>query len=435
MSELDPLIADLVDLDDRQRAGLLLKLRPSQRRELATRWKIHAHQGQSLSDTDWSVWLIQAGRGFGKTRAGAEWVCTRAVEDGNLRIALVGATRRDVETVMVRGEAGLMAVGRHYGNVRWWPSRGIVEFGSGAEAHVFSAETPDGLRGPAHHIAWCDELAKWRRPEATWDNLMLGLRLGERPQTLVTTTPRAIPLLKRIRRMKNVRVTTGRTHDNDHLPAFFMEQIEASYAGTRMGRQEMDGELIDEAEGALWTRELLDAQRCEAMPPVVRVVVGVDPPSGIGRDACGIVAAATASDGRAYVLEDASVVGASPEGWARAVAACAARHGADRVVAEANQGGAMVESVLRAADEVLPVRLVHASRGKVARAEPVVTLYEGGKVFHVGMFPALEDELCALVRGGGYEGPGRSPDRADALVWALWELMLAAKGRASVRVL
>ncbi|KQN39413.1 ATP-binding protein [Sphingomonas sp. Leaf407] len=435
MSGVDAELALLSRMDDAALDRFLLRLQPSQRRELATRWGLYAHRGQSLADTDWSVWLIQAGRGFGKTRAGAEWVCTRAVEDGALRIALVGATRHDVESVMVRGEAGLMAVGRHYGNVRWWPSRGVVEFGSGAEAQVFSAETPDALRGPAHHIAWCDELTKWRKPEATWDNLMLGLRLGERPQTLVTTTPRAIPLLKRIRRMKKVVVTTGRTHDNAHLPAFFMEQIEASYAGTRMGRQEMDGELIDEAEGALWSRDLLDRQRVAEAPPVARVVVGVDPPAGIGRDACGIVAAMLGTDGRAYVLEDASVVGASPEGWARAVAACAARHGADRVVAESNQGGAMVESVLRAADTVLPVMLVHASRGKVARAEPVMALYELGKAFHVGMFPALEDELCGLVRGGGYAGPGRSPDRADALVWALWELMLAAKGMASVRVL
>ncbi|MEP9400377.1 terminase family protein [Sphingomonas sp. VNH70] len=414
---------------------MLLNIKPSRRRELAMRWALWAHEGQTVADNDWTVWLIQAGRGFGKTRAGAEWVCARAAENGDLRIALVGATRHDVERVMVRGTSGLLAVGRRYDNVRWHATRGVVAFGSGAEAHVYAAETPDALRGPEHHIAWCDELAKWRRADATWDNLLLGLRKGDHPQVLVTTTPRAIPLLRRIRATKGVRITTGRTQDNVHLPERYVAQIEASYAGTRLGRQEMDGELIEEVAGALWSRDLIERQRCETPPAFARIVIGVDPPAGIGGDACGIVAVALGEDARAYVIEDASVVGASPEGWARAVAACAARHGADRVVAEANQGGAMVESVLRAADAVLPLRLVHASRGKAARAEPVALLYQGGRAFHAGRFPALEDELCGLIGGGGYEGPGRSPDRADALVWAMSEVMLGARGQASVRVL
>lgn len=435
MTGRDPMIEELIGLNDADQARIVSRLTPSRRLELATRWSVYAHAGQTIADHDWTVWLIQAGRGFGKTRAGSEWVCAQAAERRDLRIALVGATRRDVESVMVRGPAGLLAVGRHYGPVAYRPSRGVVEFASGAEAHVYAAESPDGLRGPEHHVAWCDELAKWRNADATWDNLMMGMRMGERPQTLVTTTPRVIPLLRRIRGMPGVRITGGRSRDNAHLPESYFAQIEGAYAGTRLGRQELDGELIEDVAGALWSRAMIEERRVKAAPTLVRVVIGVDPPAGVGGDACGIVAVGKGTDGFAYVLEDASVAGLSPEGWASAVAACAARHGADRVVAESNQGGAMVASVLRAADAALPLRLVHASRGKVARAEPVVALYEHKRAFHAGAFPALEDELCGLVTGGGYEGPGRSPDRADALVWAMFELMLSGRGEAVVRVL
>ena len=435
MTARDPMIDELIGLNDADQARILSRLTASRRLELATRWSVYAHAGQTVADNDWTVWLIQAGRGFGKTRAGAQWVCAQAADRPGLRIALVGANRRDVETVMVRGPAGLLAVGRHYGTVHYRPSHNMVEFGSGAQAFVYAAESPEGLRGPEHHIAWCDELAKWRNADATWDNLMMGMRAGERPQTLVTTTPRVVPLLRRVRAMDGVRITGGRSRDNRHLAESYFTQLEGAYAGTRLGRQELDGELIEDVAGALWSRAMIEQQRTDAVPALVRVVVGVDPPAGIAGDACGIVAVAKGADGHAYVLEDATVSGLSPEGWAGAVAACAARHGADRVVAESNQGGAMVASVLRAADAGLPVRLVHASRGKVARAEPVVALYEHGRAFHVGAVAALEDELCGLVSGGGYEGPGRSPDRADALVWAMFELMLNGRGEAVVRVL
>lgn len=435
MSEMDPLVRALAEMDDVQLERTLARLTPHRRRELATRWKLWAHDGQTIADNDWTVWLIQAGRGFGKTHAGAEWVCGQAADRRDLRIALVGATRRDVEQVMIRGPAGVLAIGRHFGPVTYRPSRGVVEFGSGARAYIYAAESGEALRGPEHHIAWCDELAKWRNSDATWDNLMMGMRLGDRPQTLVTTTPRVVPLLRRIRAMDRVRITGGRTYDNMHLPQSYVAQVEGSYAGTRLGRQELDGELIEDVAGALWSRAMIEQCRVDAVPTLVRVVVGVDPPAGVDGDACGIVAVGLGEDGHGYVLADASVHGLSPEGWARAVASCAARHGADRVVAESNQGGAMVESVLRAADAGLPVTLVHASRGKAARAEPIVALYEKGKAFHVGAFPVLEDELCGIVAGGGYEGPGRSPDRADALVWAMQELMLGRRGQAAVRVL
>jgi len=338
--------------------------------------------------------------------------------------------------VMVEGESGLIAVAQAGETYRWRRDAGEFVFDSGARAFVYSAEAPEKLRGPEHHAAWCDELAKWRYGDATWDNLMMGLRVGDRPRVLVTTTPRPVPLMRRLLALPGLYESRGGTGENPFLPASFVAAMTQTYAGTRLGRQELDGELIDDVEGALWTRDLLERQRCGmdfALPLLVRVVVGVDPPAGTSGDACGIMCVALGADDLAYVLEDASVSGLSPEGWARAVADCAARHGADRVVAECNQGGEMVRSVLLAADCALPVRLVHASRGKVARAEPVATLYEGRRVFHAGAFPALEDELCGLV-SGGYVGPGRSPDRADALVWALTELCLRRRVTVGVRV-
>lgn len=402
-------------------------------RERLRDWPFWAHPRQLPPAGDWRVWLMLAGRGFGKTRAGAEWVRALAEGDGNARIALVGATRAEARAVMIEGDSGVMTISPAATRPCWEPSRGVLTWRSGAKAFVYSGESPDGLRGPQHSAAWCDEIAKWAYPQATWDNLAMTLRLGDHPRALVTTTPRPIALLRRLKAMADTATVHGRTRDNRLLPEAFLAAMAADYGGTRLGRQELDGELIEDLPGALWTRDLIERCRVAALPVVRRVVVGVDPPASVSGDACGIVAAALGRDGHGYVLEDASIAGASPEGWARAVAACAARHGADRVVAEANQGGAMVASVLAAADAALPVRLVHASRGKAARAEPVAILYERGRVHHVGAFPALEDELCGLVAGGGYEGPGRSPDRADALVWAMSELLLGRRGEASVR--
>lgn len=421
----------------RDRAELVRETRSW--RELLKRWEFWADPRQLPPEGYWRTWLLMAGRGFGKTRAGAEWVRSLAEGDSAARIALVGATRAEARAVMIEGDSGVLAVSPAATRPRWEPSRGVLTWPGGAKAFVYSGETPDSLRGPQHSAAWCDEIAKWAYPQASWDMLAMTLRLGERPRTLVTTTPRPIALLRRLKDAADTRTVHGRTVDNRMLPDAFLAAMAADYGGTRLGRQELDGELIEDVAGALWTRDGLEACRIGAAPAVRRVVIGVDPPAGSVRgargDACGIVAVALGRDGRGYVLEDASVAGASPEGWARAVAACAVRNAADRVVAEANQGGAMVESVLIAADAALPVRLVHATRGKSARAEPVATLYEAGRVSHVGAFAALEDEMCGLIAGGGYEGPGRSPDRADALVWALSELMLGRRGEASVRAL
>jgi phage terminase large subunit-like protein len=418
------------------RVATLRHLPEPVRRALYDHWPAWAHPGQAPGHDDWPLWLIRAGRGFGKTRAGAEWVQAYARAHVTARIALVGGTAADVAQVMVEGASGLIATTRHGERWTWRRDMGEFTFASGARAFVYSAEAPERLRGPEHDAAWCDELAKWRYGEATWDNLMLGLRLGARPQVVVTTTPRPTPLMRRVMGVPGAVETRGGTQDNPHLPAAFRAQMEALYGGTRLGRQELAGELVDDLANALWTRALLDRQRVAAAPGGwARVVVGVDPPAGMEGDACGIVAVARGADGCGYVLEDASVVGASPEGWARAVAACARRHGADRVVAEKNQGGEMVGSVLRAADAAMPFRLVHAVKAKGARAEPVATLYELGRMWHVGMFASLEDELCGLTPLG-YEGPGRSPDRADALVWAAGFLMLDDRvAEAGVRVL
>lgn len=342
---------------------------------LESDWAFWSRAAQREPAGDWRVWLMLAGRGFGKTRAGAEWVRALAEADGEMRIALVGATIGEARQVMIEGESGLIGIAPEARRPAFEPSLRRLTWPNGAQAHVYSAAEPESLRGAQHHAAWADEIAKWPDGMAAWDNLMMGLRLGERPRAVATTTPRPVPLVRRLVDEDGVIVTRGATTDNRaHLPEAFLQSMQGLYGGTRLGRQEIDGELIEEIEGALWTRALIEARRVRHVPEGVRTVVAVDPPAGIGGDACGIVAVTLGRDGCAYVIEDATVAGLGPEGWARAVAGAADRHRADRVVAEANNGGAMVESVLRAAARSLPLRLVQASRGKVLRAEPVAAL-------------------------------------------------------------
>jgi phage terminase large subunit-like protein len=429
----------LPSFDEAELARFLKGLPTPVQRGIFHLWRWQAHRGQSEPEGEWRVWLLRAGRGFGKTRAGAEWVWAQARAHPQARIALVGANLDDVVRVMVDGPSGLKAVARSDEEARWVASRWRVDFSTGATAFAYSAERPGKLRGPEHDFAWCDELAKWAKADATWDNLRLGLRRGDCPKIVITTTPAPIPLLKRIRALEGFTETLGRTADNPHSAAAFREGVYAAYAGTRLGRQELDGEMFEDVEGALFTRSLIEASRVTHPNPSLereglrRIVVGVDPPAGVGGDACGIVVCGKGADGLGYVLADLSAAGLSPEGWARKVAAAAEAWGTHRVVAEANNGGKMVESVLRGACVTLPVRLVHASDGKVARAEPVATLFESGQAKFAGAFPELEDELAGLQIGGGYQGPGRSPDRADAMVWAMTELMLG-KPRAEPRI-
>ncbi|HLL29893.1 MAG TPA: terminase family protein [Allosphingosinicella sp.] len=431
--EARALLRRACELPEAELTRLLKGLPGPVRRAIDEGWWAKWHEGQVPKDDDWDVWLLRGGRGFGKTRAGAEWVWARARENPRAQIALVGANLDDVVKVMVEGPGGLVAAARSGEAARWVASRRRVDFSSGAMAFAYSAERPEKLRGPEHDHAWCDELGKWANGDRTWDNLMLGLRRGTRPRTIVTTTPRTVALLRRIRGLAGFCETRGRTLENRHLAEAVKAGAYAAYGGTRLGRQELDAEMFEDIEGALWTRELIEKARIAApRGGYRRVVVGVDPPVSVEGDACGIVVCALGADGTGYVLADHSAGGLSPEGWALKVAGAAEAWRAHKVVAEKNNGGLMVESVLRGADVSLPVKLVHAADGKSARAEPVAALFESGRAKLAGAFPELEDEMCALVLGGGYEGKG-SPDRADAMVWAMTELMLGER-RAEPRV-
>lgn len=433
MGSKSALLESLLEQPMAARQAALAELTGTERAELRHHWELWARTEQLPPQGDWRIWLVMAGRGFGKTRLGAEWVRRVAADHPEARIALVGSSLGDARAVMVEGESGILACCPPRRRPRFEPSLRRLVWPNGAQATLYSAAEPESLRGPQHSHAWCDEIAKWdnssQRAEQSWNNLLLGLRLGENPKALATTTPRAVPLLQQLLAQEDVSITRGRTQDNmANLPARFLRDMRRTFGRSALARQELDGELLTDIEGALWTRAMIEGGReGSAGAEPVRTVIGVDPPASAAGDACGIIVAQLGEDGVARILADASVERASPEKWARAVAGAAALWRADRVVAEANQGGAMVESVLRAACITLPIRLVHASIGKAARAEPVAALYETGRVRHVGAFPALEDQLCGLMAGGGYQGPGRSPDRADAAVWALTELMLASR--------
>jgi phage terminase large subunit-like protein len=411
--------------------------KPEEMWQLEYEWDFWQRTDQRPPLGDWRTWFVMAGRGFGKTRMAAEYVRAAAEADGSLRIALVAATLHEARSIMIEGESGLLSIAPDEKRPTWEPSLKRLVWPTGAIANVFAASEPEALRGPEHHLAWADEVAKWEKGTDAWDNLMMTMRLGEEPRIVATTTPRAVPLVRRLLKEGGIAITRGAMEANRaHLPDSFREAMQEVYGKARLGRQELLGEFLEDAEDALWTRDLMERCRVKGAPEMRRIVIGVDPPASAGGDACGIIAVGKGADGKAYVLADHSVKGRSPEGWARAVSTAALVWGADRVVAEANNGGDMVVSTLQAADVAMPVKKVSASRGKVARAEPVAALYEAGKAFHIGAFPELEDELCGLISGGGYEGPGRSPDRADALVWAMSELMLGKRANEPrVRVL
>ena len=401
-------------------------------------FEMWAHRNQlPPSGEGWRTWLMMAGRGFGKTRAGAEWIHRLADGKPGVQIALVGATIADARSVMIEGVSGLLKVARAYRRrLNWEPSVGGLRWPNGSEAKLFSGDSADGLRGPEHDFAWCDELAKWRQAEDAWMNLRFGLRRGPRPRALVTTTPKPIDVLKRMMAERTTITTHGKTSDNINLDDKVIDLLTATYGGTRIGAQELDGVLLGDVEGALWTRGVIGRSRALRPQRFDRVVVGVDPPAKAAEeaDACGIVVAGSVGE-ELYVLEDASVQGLSPEGWSSRVAAAARRWGTSQVVAEANNGGDMVASVINAADLKLKVRLVHASKGKCARAEPVALRFEAGRAFFAGEFPQLEAQLAGMTAGGGYKGPGRSPDRADAMVWAMTVLGETRTGLPRVRML
>jgi predicted phage terminase large subunit-like protein len=420
----------LASLPEALRNELIAALSPAEARALLYDWPFWARPNQLPPGGDWRVWLLLAGRGFGKTRTGAEMVRARAIARTARRLALVAPTAGDARDVMVEGESGILAISPPWERPRYEPSKRRLTWPNGAIATLFSADEPERLRGPQHDAAWCDELASWRYPEA-WDMLMFGLRLGSDPRVVVTTTPRPTKLLRELIADPAAVVTRGTTYENRaNLAAAFFGQIIRKYHGTRLGRQELEAELLEDVPGALWNRGIIESARARAGPALVRVVVAIDPAASSkeGADETGIIVAGKDEDGRGWVLADASGR-YQPTEWARTAISAYRTHGADRIVAEVNNGGDMVEATLRIIEPNAPFAAVRATRGKVTRAEPVAALYEQGRVRHLGVFPQLEDQMCAFTaeahanpktRSAGY-----SPDRVDALVWALTDLLVA----------
>lgn len=419
----------LASLPEPVRSDLAAALSPAEARALLYDWPFWARPAQLPPPGNWRVWLLLAGRGFGKTRTGAELMRARVATWTARRLALVAPTAADGRNVMVEGESGILAVSPPWDRPRWEPSKRRLTWPNGAVATLYSAEEPERLRGPQHDATWCDELASWRHPEA-WDMLMFGLRLGSDPRVVVTTTPRPTELIRRLIDDPHAVVTRGSTYENrTNLAPAFLEQIVAKYEGTRLGRQELEAELLEDAPGALWSRGIIEAARARTAPSLVRVVVAIDPAATSTEDAdeTGIVVAGKDEQGHGWVLADASGR-YPPAAWAKTAIAAYRAHRADRIVAEVNNGGEMVEATLRAIDPNVPFAAVHASRGKAARAEPVAALYEQGRVHHLGVFPRLEDQMCSFLPAsrGAWDAPAvaSSPDRADALVWALTDLLI-----------
>lgn len=371
---------------------------------------------------DWSNWLLMGGRGVGKNRSASEAIKEWVTVHPFCRIALVGPTAADVRDVVIEGESGILSVYPESERPIYEPSKRRLTFKNGAQGFSYSAEEPNRLRGPQHHAAYLDEIATYKDPETVWDNLKMGLRLGNDPRTIITTTPKPISFLRRLVADEFTVVSRGRTWDNRaNLAPSALREYERIYAGTRIGRQELEGELLEEAEGALWRLAQIDALRVKKAPPLKRIVVAIDPSVTAGEDSdeCGIVAAGLGDDDHGYPLADASCKLPADQWASRAIELFKSLE-ADLIIAETNQGGDLVEGVLRAVDKRIPFKKIHASRGKTVRAEPVAALYEQNKVHHVGMFKELEDEMVNWVPGQLQ----RSPNRADALVYALTELLI-----------
>lgn len=427
---MSSLIASLASLPAQQRAKILRSLSPAERLALKHSWRAHARPEQLAPDGAWDHWLILAGRGFGKTRSGAEWVLDQVERKGRKRIALVARTAADIRDVMVEGESGIMTVAHPARRPIYEPSKRRLSWPRlGAIATTFTAEEPDQLRGPQHDAAWCDEIAAWKYGPETWDQLQMILRLGTQPQACITTTPRPTPLIKMLLadtfaagQSGGTVVTRGSTFDNKgNLAASFIRKVLKKYEGTRLGRQELYAEVLDDNPGALWKRRWLDDLRVNRHPPLVRIVVAVDPAVSANANSAetGIVAAGLGEDGHGYVLDDVSLSD-TPAKWGAAAVTAYNTRKADRIIGEVNNGGDLVEANIRTVDADVSYKDVRASRGKLTRAEPIAALYEQKRVHHVGAFAQLEDQLCDWDPTTGT----KSPDRLDALVWALTELML-----------
>lgn len=418
-------------------------LSPAEVALVSREWLMSARSGQyplGPKPGTWpDTWLVMGGRGAGKTRLGAEWVnglvrgFSPFANRPHERLALIGETLADVRDVMIEGPSGIATISRH-DRPRFEASRRRLLWDSGAVATIFSSEDPDSLRGHQFEAAWCDEVAKWRYAEACFDMLQFGLRLGVQPRQIVTTTPRPTGLMKRLLGDPAVSVTRMRTDENAaNLAPGFLKMVERRYAGTRLGRQELGGEMIEDREDALWSRQMIEETALEAAGPLGRIVVAVDPPASSRKtsDACGIVAAGLDGQGQVVVLADATVRGVKPQEWAARAIALFHQLQADCLVVEVNQGGEMATTVIQTVDPAVPVKPVRALRGKWLRAEPIAALYQQGRVRHAGRFGELEDEMCDFGPNG--LSNGRSPDRVDALVWAVTELMPDRSARPRVR--
>lgn len=418
-----------------ERKRILAGLSEAHQAALLYDWPSWARPEQTAPPGDWLTWLIKAGRGFGKTRAAAEWVRAKVERGEARRVALVNDTSADARGVMVEGMAGLLRICPPWNRPKYEPTKRQLTWPNGAVAVCYAAEAPEMLRGPEHDLAWADEPAKWRNlrkkdPQGgtAWDNLLMGLRIGRHPQCVVSTTPRPVPFLKVLLKQSTTVVTGGSTYDNlPNLAPSFAGQILEKYEGTRLGRQEIHAEMIDDMPGALWSRERLERNRVQAAPALVRIVVAVDPAASTeeGASETGIVVGGLGEDGHGYVLADLSGR-YTPGQWGAEAVRQYALLEADRIVGEVNNGGEMVGHTVRMAARdagtEVSYKAVTASRGKLTRAEPVAALDEQGRVHVVGCLPDLEDQLCSWVPGMA------SPDRLDAMVWALTELMLGAAG-------
>jgi predicted phage terminase large subunit-like protein len=412
-----------------ERTRFVSSLSPDEINLVLYDWSLWARDGQWPPEKPWRVWVIMAGRGYGKTRAGAEWIRIKANEAREQFLALVGETSDDVRQVMVEGKSGILSVCPDHERPQWYPSRRSLIWPNGVVARCYSASDPEQLRGPEHHFAWCDEIAKWKYPEA-WDNLMLGMRIGDYPQTMATTTPRPKQWLSSLIEEDGVVVNYGRTYDNKaNLSPSFLLAVQQRFGQTVLAAQEIEGRLMMSHPDALWGREQL-AELTKPPPPrdhLTDVLLGVDPAVG-GGDETGIIVVGRAEDGSLWVLDDRSLR-ASPDKWANVIATTAKQWRVMKIVVEVNQGGALVEDLLRTKGVRWPIHAVRAKAGKIARAEPVAASYAEGLVFHAKRFDLLEDQMCAAIPGGTMAS---SPDRLDALVWGLTALMRQDRHTAKV---
>jgi phage terminase large subunit-like protein len=410
----------LAAMPEEDRMAIIAALTPEERIALYYDWNVWAREKQRVPDGDWEVWAIIAGRGFGKTRTGAETI-RWMVKNGYRYIALVGRTAADVRNVMIEGESGLLSVFPKAQRPEYQPSKRQIRFHTGALGFTYSGDKPDQLRGPQHDGAWCDELAAWRYSDS-WDQLQFGLRLGKRPLAVVTTTPRPTPLVKSIIKDPKTALTVGSTFENKaNLAPSAMSKLLRKYENTRLGQQELYAVILDDVPGALWKRKQIEELRVVSTPPLLRVVVAIDPQATANDEdetsETGIVVAGLGEDGHGYILDDLTLSD-TPSKWGKQAVSGYHKYRADRIIGEVNNGGDMIETVIRIADPDVSYSQVRASRGKITRAEPVSALYEQGRIHHVGMFAELEDQMCTWLQGD------KSPDRMDAMVWAITELML-----------